>query len=56
MKHIEVGSIWYNEYQKLEVEITCVKDDYMCYNFIRLEASGFSPIDKFLNEYVLIKG
>lgn len=40
---------------RVKVEITCVKDDYMCYNFIRLGASGFSPIDKFLNEYVLIE-
>lgn len=54
MTTIEVGSIWYNDYQKVEVEITCVKDDYVCYNFNKLAASGFSPIEKFLNDYILI--
>lgn len=55
MTTIEIGSIWYNSYQKLEVEITCVKDNYVCYNFFRLNACGYSDINEFLSEYVLVK-
>lgn len=51
---IEVGSIWYNDYQKLEVEITCVKDGYICYNYIGLNACGFCNTKVFLSQYSLV--
>ena len=53
-KEILEESVWYNEYQRLWVEITFVKDDYVCYNFIRLASSGFSNKREFLDKYTLV--
>lgn len=52
---IKVGSIWWNTFQRIAVEVTCEANGIVSFNYIGVDACGYTPIDKFLTDYQPIR-
>jgi hypothetical protein len=52
---IKVGSIWWNTFQRIAVEVTCDANGVVSFNYIGVSACGYTPIDKFLTDYQPIR-
>lgn len=52
---IKVGSIWWNTFQRIAVEVTCEANGIVSFSYIGVDACGYTPIDKFLADYQPIR-